>query len=409
MLSFSIALAACGLELTGTGAAPDGDMDGGDASASDVAAGNDRTTSGDGDVDEGVLEGSPGFDAGDGSVKDVVSGDAPSTTARKKAITVDHTKVPGPLADFPIWIDLVDPQVAARAQLDGRDLFFTASDGTPLAHEVQSWNRAQSHLSAWVRVPQLSDTVSTVIYLRYGDSNGAPAAAPATVFSSNFVSVWHLDDALTTTAIADATGTHAGIGVGLAPSQQVAAKLGGGVAFTGGGDEITFTNPLTGNGPHTFSMWVSQQATTDNDALLVLGSGACGQSRWFHSRFNASTVAVGFYCNDWSNPNVNVVSAGWTLLHWVFEGANGVSRIYRDGALVAGPFTHSGTAVATQGTGGHIGNAPAAWGTNMGVHATLDEARIATVARSPQWIAAEFANQSSPSTFTSVGPEQAAP
>ena len=65
--------------------------------------------------------------------------------------------------------------------------------------------------------------------------------------------------------------------------------------------------------------------------------------------------------------------------------------------------------MSTQGTGGYIANAPAGWGQNMGAHATLDEIRIATVARSPQWISTEFANQNAPSTFYAVGPEQAAP
>jgi hypothetical protein len=331
--------------------------------------------------------------------------DAPGSSARKKALTIDHAKVPGALADFPVWVDVADPQIGARAQADGHDLFFTASDGTPLAHEIRGWN--QSHLTAWVRVPQVSDTASTVIYLRYGDPTGAPAPAPAAVFSSSFAAVWHLDDSLASAAIADATGAHAGTGVGLAPAQQVAAQLGGGVSFTGGNDEITFTNPLSGNGPHTISVWVSQRTTADNDALVVLGNGACGQSRWLHSRYNASTIAAGFYCNDWTNPNVDVENGGWTLLHWVFE--NDTSLLYKNGALAAGPFTQTGTAIDTQGTGGHLGNAPAAWGPNMGAHATMDEVRLATVARAPAWIAAEYANQSSPSTFYAVGPEEPAP
>lgn len=42
----------------------------------------------------------------------------------------------------------------------------------------------------------------------------------------------------------------------------------------------------------------------------------------------------------------------------------------------------------------------------MGLHGTVDEVRLATVARSAGWIATEFANQSSPSTFYGVGPEE---
>jgi hypothetical protein len=225
------------------------------------------------------------------------------------------------------------------------------------------------------------------------------------VFAAPFSAVWHLDDSLATTAIADATGTHAGTAHGLGTGHHVAtAQLGGGVSFDGGAGEVTFTNPLTGNGPHTISVWVSQQATSDNDAMVVLGNGTCGQSRWFHSRFDNPTIAIGFYCNDFTNPAVDVIGDGFTLLHWVFAG--NTTTLYRDGVKVAGPFAHTGTTIDTQGSGGHLGNAPSAWGQNMGLHGTLDEVRIATAARSADWIGAEYANQHDPSSFYSVGPEQ---
>jgi len=42
----------------------------------------------------------------------------------------------------------------------------------------------------------------------------------------------------------------------------------------------------------------------------------------------------------------------------------------------------------------------------MGFKGVLDEVRLATVARSDVWIEAEFANQNSPATFYSIGPEE---
>jgi hypothetical protein len=66
--------------------------------------------------------------------------------------------------------------------------------------------------------------------------------------------------------------------------------------------------------------------------------------------------------------------------------------------------------VNTQGTAGIIGHAPEpGFGTNMGLTGTIDELRISTAARSASWIATEYANQSSPGTFYSVGPEQTLP
>ena len=58
-----------------------------------------------------------------------------------------------------------------------------------------------------------------------------------------------------------------------------------------------------------------------------------------------------------------------------------------------------------------IGIAPSqSVGTNASpLKGILDEVRIATVERPAGWIATEFANQSSPQTFYSVGPAQIVP
>lgn len=54
-----------------------------------------------------------------------------------------------------------------------------------------------------------------------------------------------------------------------------------------------------------------------------------------------------------------------------------------------------------------VGDAPEPeYGAKNGYEGTIDELRIATVARTSGWIATEYANQSSPATFYTVGPEQ---
>lgn len=331
--------------------------------------------------------------------------------ARRKSITVDNSKVNGNQTNFPVWIDLTDADVAARAAADGHDLFFTASDGaTKLDFQIQRWDAASHKLNAWVRVPSLPASAPTVLYLYYGDPTTTATQNPAGVFSSGFAAVWHLEDAANSTTIADATGTHAGT-PNLTTTTQGAAKLGGGLTFTGGNDTITFTNPLGGNQAHTISVWVNQQATTHASAILVVGPTGTpmqGQSRWFYGHFSAAVMAIGFYSDDWTT-NTNLDGAGWSLVHWVFEGPNGRNRIYVNGVEIAGsPQTLNG--INTQGASGVIGHAPEpAYGTNMGLVGSIDELRIATVARSPGWVATEYANQSAPATFYAVGAEELAP
>ena len=101
---------------------------------------------------------------------------------------------------------------------------------------------------------------------------------------------------------------------------------------------------------------------------------------------------------------MNLENDGWVLVHWVFE--NGTSRLYRDGVL-QDTNPHS-AGINTQGMEGYIGYAPALWGT-CGLTGSLDEIRLATVARSAGWISTEYANQKSPTSFYGVGNEEMGP
>jgi MSHA biogenesis protein MshQ len=342
------------------------------------------------------------------TMTDMSSPDLRVVLGRRKTITIDNTRVNGNQSNFPVWIDLTDDDIAARAQANGSDIYFTASNGTPLDHQIQRWDAAGKRLHAWVRVPSLPANAPTVLYVYYGDPATAPAQDPAGVFSSSFAAVWHLDDALPASSIVDATGARAGTPSLSGATTRVAAKLGSGLSFTGSNDQITFTNNLSGNNPHTISAWVSQTGTTGSSAVVVVGSATQNQSRFLYTHFMGPAMAIGFYTNDWTT-GTNLDNAGLTLVHWVFEGGNGRSRIYRNGVEIAGsPQTLNN--IDTQGTTGIIGHAPEpAYGTNMGMRGIIDELRIATTARSAGWIATEYANQNSPGTFYTVGAEQLVP
>ena len=350
--------------------------------------------------------------AGDGPARDAAidaSRDAPPDApgaARKKRITIDPTKVTDDQTAFPVWIALTDADLAARAGMTGSDIYFTRPDGTPLEHELQRWTKTTGLLEAWVRV-DLSDSMPTLLELRYGDPGPAHGPNPSLVFSSSFAAVWHLDDSLANTTVVDATTARNGTAMGgLDTSDQVAAQLGGGIEFDGNNNQIQFTNPYAGNGPHTISAWVNQKNTNNFDSIVTVGSSMTSRSRFLWSHYLASGAGVGFYTNDWTDAqNMDLRNGGWVLVHWVFEGV--VSRLYRDGVELADTHQHQ-PGINTQGTAGYLGYAPSDWGT-CALDGILDEVRLATVVRSAGWIATEFANQKSPATFYSVGGEEILP
>ena len=343
--------------------------------------------------------GGPG---GDGS-------DAQGGQGLRKQITIDGSRIPGPLTDFPVWIELDDPDLAAHARPDGADIYFTAADGTPLDHEIQTW--AGGRLLAWVRLPLLPAGTSTIFYVRYGELAGArPPNAPG-VFRASFLAVWHLDDSLTTTAVADATGMHPGTAAGLSAASRTPGQLGGGITFDGTGSaQIAFTNPFLGSTPHTISAWVNQAPSQHTSTVLVVGAAATDQARWLvasERNGQGPNLVISQYSDDFKTAT-SIEGGGWKLVAWTLEGASKKAEVYVDGVQVA--LANFASPPNTMGTTGLIGVAPApAFGTSTGMIGALDEVRIASVVRTPEWLATEYANQSSPATFYTVGPEEPAP
>lgn len=339
--------------------------------------------------------------------------DAAGGSQRRKQITIDSSRVeapatPGFLPDFPVLFSVVDPDLAARASADGRDIYFVGADGlSRLEHEIEKWVPATGALVAWVKLPVLSDSTDTVFYIQYGDPDLAPPVNPANVWTNGFVAVWHLAQdpgpGMPGDIVDSTTGNDGAAHTSMQPSDLVTGQIGDAIDFDGSDDEITFVNPISGSGSHTISAWVNQRATSSDDAVVVLGTGAQNQARWFYSaRRPDDEVAFGFYAND-QITSLNIENDGWTLLHWTFDGT--ASRVYVNGALVDGPIT-AGAGVNTQGTAGRIGNVTStAFGTAMNLDGLADEARIATTARPAEWMRTEFNNQSSPSSFYTVGPE----
>jgi len=332
--------------------------------------------------------------------------DADVSRRRWKQITIDRSRVrtpPGGLANFPVLFTVVDPDIAGRASADGSDIYFVAADGeTRLDHEIEKWNQGTGQLVAWVKLPSLPSSADTVFYVYYGDPAAANPEAPADVWTSNFVAVWHLAEQPRTVMVDSTTGNDGTPHSSMQPSDRVSGQIGDATDFDGVDDEITFTNPISGTTPHTISAWVNQRATTSQDALVVLGNGETNRARWLHSVYFGDTVAVGFYNNDW-NTGIDIRDDGWKLLHWTYTNRDNV--FYVDGVQQGAMRLASG--VDTQGTDGLLGNAPAAFGANMNLNGQLDEVRIATVVRPAEWILTEFNNQSDPSSFYTVGPETA--
>ena len=276
------------------------------------------------------------------------------------------------------------------------------SNGIGLPYEITHWSKSNGHLEAWIRLAEVSSIASTTFYLYYGgDPEFAPRPDPTATFSG-YLGVWHMDDSLATATVNDSTGTMPGTATGLTTTDQVSGRVGGAIDFNGT-NQIAFKNTLTGSGSHTISAWVNARTASGTDTILALGTGAVNEARFMHVT-EVNNKNFGFFQNDWVMP-ITLENAGWTSIYWVFDGNSRTGRLYRNGVLVAGPFTYA-TGINTTGSEGYLGYAPAAFGSTCGLNGSLDEVRVSTTTLDPAWIATEYANQSDPASFYTVGPEQ---
>jgi hypothetical protein len=340
----------------------------------------------------------------------------------RKSITIPAAKVIGTLSDFPVLIYLAsDIDLAAYAKDDGTSIVFTTSDGTTkLSHEIESFTKATGTLTAWVKVPSLSSSEDTVLWMYYGNTGAADQQDVANVWSNGYNAVWHLKEAGSGAAgeYLDSTmnGNDGQGGGGTAT--QVPTEVGGKIAtaqeFDGDNDHIVTGSDSTIDqiwaAGGTFSAWIrpdtigenSEGRISDKTSAATAAYGWClatytGNELRFRRGY-ATTVGA------WTTPADSLVMGSWH--HVVVTYTDGTANdptIYLDGNPV--PVTENAAPGGTQrsdaGYSWRIGNR--AGGTNYSFDGIIDEIRASKSIRSADWIATEYENQNDPPGFISAG------
>lgn len=96
----------------------------------------------------------------------------------RRKITISHTNVGSDLTDFPLLVKIAESSgsstnIGANCLANGYDIRFTSSDGmTLLPYERETFSVSSNNLTAniWVKVPVISHTADTVIYMYYNYS-----------------------------------------------------------------------------------------------------------------------------------------------------------------------------------------------------------------------------------------------
>jgi hypothetical protein len=106
-------------------------------------------------------------------------------------ITFDHTKASADFANFPVLVDIIDPDLVIRASADGHDIVFTDDSGTKLNHEIESYDNTTGHLICWVST-NMSSTSDTKLYMYYGNADSSNQENPTAAWDPGYDMVQHL-------------------------------------------------------------------------------------------------------------------------------------------------------------------------------------------------------------------------
>ncbi|MEM2589276.1 MAG: DUF2341 domain-containing protein [Candidatus Bathyarchaeia archaeon] len=304
----------------------------------------------------------------------------------RKTIVIDYMKVAADQTNFPVLIDLTDIDLT-KAQLDGDDIVFTDQNQVKLSHEIEQYDNATGRLIAWVKVPHLSSTTYTLLYMYYGNPDCDNQQNQTEVWDKNYLAVLHLDEKTGLLYDSTANGNN-GTPYG-ALTQGAAGAIGNCVEFNGG--YIGLPRVCKNEVQFTFSAWIYPRP----GARYIICEWWSSQGAFLHISGDGS--AIEFYVNN------IIVSRPITLNQWyyvvgTFDGAT--ARLYVNNYS---PVSKASSNPLWPSQELYIGDRS---DHTRKFYGFIDEVRVSNIARDTAWILTEYNNQFSPSAFYVVCPEE---
>jgi hypothetical protein len=324
----------------------------------------------------------------------------------RKSITVDSDKVDGDLTEWPMVVHLTDTDLANKAQSSGDDIRFEDDTGTQLSHEIESFDASTGDLWAHVKLPSVSSSADTTIYLYYGNSDASNQESVADVWSNNFDAVYHLDESASGTGntgvYRDSTDNNRHADDYVSATGQTGVVSDGQSFDPSANDRIiTSVEQTIDDSSFTISAWF-QSNSTAYGTIVDTYNGSFPQ---VSLQYNEQQNGMDFRVNDGSNLTIPTAGTlGKGVPHFVGGVRDGTEfRIHLDGAIRDRKSQSGFASDLTKGQPFWIGRRPDGIGTIDGF---IDEVRFASVSRSDAWMSTTYANQNDPATFYTVGVEE---
>ena len=339
----------------------------------------------------------------------------PNGYGYRRKITIDNTKVSGGSnhSNFTVLISGVYDGTAGEPNLkdtgnggyvqssNGYDIIFTFDEAgnTQLDHEIEKYVAATGEIVMWVRIPTLLYNSDTIIYMWYGKS-GASDPSTTDTWNSNYKGVWHLGESAGDAKDSTSNGND-GTFVGSLPDPKDGQI--GKAQDLDGDDYISV--------PHSASIDLSEKSFSVSAwidysvAGMVIGKRTGGTTPyiylWGAIAGKVNWASINDIVNN-ATPSCDTnFSVGQNYLVLVWNWSEKKAYLYLNGNEVG---TATNASVGDIDDGGDLGIG--ARGGDMGQNPAglLDECHLSTgIALTADWIATEYNNQNSPSTFYSVG------
>lgn len=318
--------------------------------------------------------------------------------------------IAGNVSNFPILIRLNAGNFDfSQAQSDGTDIRFTKADSAFIDYETERWDPVAKTAEIWVKVDTVYGSDSTqCITMYWGNTASANYSNSAAVFDTmaGFQGVWHFSDD-TDNEVRDATvnGYH-----GLSPD-TARPQISSGVAgkcrvFNGIADFVTMPNTANSKlnfpveGYYTVSAWVALD-TLDNAPHLIVAKGyeqyflrftyfPSNLPLWEFVEFNET--------NNWQACTTTAISRQWILLTGVRQG--NTQLLYCNGEVVDSTPNIYTTDSYSRNTSNDLSIGKFLEEVNLPnddgfcfFNGSIDEVRISSAARSPDWMKLCYMNQ----------------
>lgn len=322
-------------------------------------------------------------------------------------VTVNTGQVPSTQTDFPVLVSYTDDRFKTTgngghvANANGYDIRPYSDSGltTALTYELERYNASTGEVIMWVKRSSLAD--GNVTYLGYGDTTLTTNGSSTATWSNSFGRVWHLKDG-TTLSLADSSATGDTLTTSASPPTATTGKIDGAGGLASANSQ-RFTALSYQQNAITYSCWVNATTFPGSYNYPMAKSGASGPFNLIGVK-STGKMRWMISCNtqlDADGTGVTTLSTGqWYYLVLTYDSSAGMVG-YVNGSVDKTLAANGNCSNITQGNG--IGYLPIF---NTGYwNGAIDEVRMASVARSANWVTTEYNNQSAPSTFATLGTE----